>query len=89
VSQTRYQSAQAAEDRAAQAIGDAANAAGAAVRDATSHFRDTASDIGARVSRRADGAVSELADRVEEQPITALLIAGGVGLLAGMLLARR
>jgi ElaB/YqjD/DUF883 family membrane-anchored ribosome-binding protein len=89
MSQSRYQSAQAAEDRVTQTVSDAANAAGAAVRDATSHFRDTASDIGARVSRRADGAVNDLADRVEEQPITALLIAGGVGLLAGLLLGRR
>ena len=89
MSQTKYQQAQGFEDRAAQTVSDAANAAGAAVRDATSHFRDAASDIGARVSRRADGAVNELADRVEAQPITSLLIAGGVGLLAGLLLARR
>ena len=89
MSQSRFQSAQAAQDRATQTVSEAANAAGAAVRDATSQFRETASDIGARVSRRADGAVNELADRVEEQPITALLIAGGIGLLAGMLLARR
>jgi ElaB/YqjD/DUF883 family membrane-anchored ribosome-binding protein len=88
MSQARYQAAD-VEDRAAQTISDAASAAGAAVRDATSHFRETASDIGARVSRRADGAVNQLADRVEEQPISALLIAGGVGLLAGLLLARR
>ena len=89
MSQSKYQSAQAFEDRAAQTVSDAANAAGAAVRDATSHFRDAASDIGARVGRRAGGAANELADRVEEQPITSLLIAGGVGLLAGLLLARR
>jgi ElaB/YqjD/DUF883 family membrane-anchored ribosome-binding protein len=88
MSQARYQAGE-MQDRAAQTISDAASAAGAAVRDATSQFRETASDFGARVSRRADGAVNQLADRVEEQPISALLIAGGVGLLAGLLLARR
>ena len=89
MSQSRYQSTQAVEDRVAQTVSDAANAAGSAVRDATSNFREAASDIGARASRRAEGAVNELADRVESQPISALLIAGGIGLLAGLVLGRR
>ena len=77
------------EDRTSQTISDAANMAGAAVRDATRQFRSAASDIGSRVSSRAHDAVGELAHRVEQQPLSALLIAGGVGLLAGLLLARR
>ena len=89
MSQSTYRNAQNMQDHAAQTVSDAANAAGAAVRDATSQFRETASDIGARVSRRADSAASDLADRVEEAPLTALLIAGGVGLLAGLILGRR
>jgi ElaB/YqjD/DUF883 family membrane-anchored ribosome-binding protein len=89
MSQAKFQNAAAVEDRAAQTVSNAANAAGAAVRDATAQFRETASDIGARVSRRADDAVGELARRVEQQPISSILIAGGVGLLTGLLLARR
>jgi len=89
VSQTNYQYTTGAEDQAAQGINDAAHAAGAALRDATAQFREAASDIGARVGRRADDAVDHLADRVQEQPVTSLLIAGGIGLVAGLLLARR
>jgi ElaB/YqjD/DUF883 family membrane-anchored ribosome-binding protein len=89
MSQAKYHTASAVEDRAAQTVGEAANAAGAAVRDATSQIRDAANDLGARVRKSADGTVSDLAKRVEQQPLSAVLIAGGVGLIAGLLLARR
>jgi ElaB/YqjD/DUF883 family membrane-anchored ribosome-binding protein len=89
MSGTNFRTVAGETDRAGERINQAANAAGAAVRDAADSARDYAADMNRRVSKRADQAVHDLADRVEEQPITSLLIAGGVGLLAGLLLARR
>jgi ElaB/YqjD/DUF883 family membrane-anchored ribosome-binding protein len=89
MSGTNFRTVNGETDRAAQTINQAANAAGAAVRDAADSAREYAADVNRRVSKHADQAVHDLAHRVEEQPITSLLIAGGVGLLAGMLLARR
>lgn len=88
MSATKFQTA-GAEDRISQTVSDAASHAGAAVRDATSQVRDAASDFGARVRSRADDAVGDLAQRVEDQPISALLMAAGIGLIAGLLLGRR
>ena len=88
MSQAKYHAAS-VEDRAAQTVSEAANAAGAAVRDATSQIREAANDLGARVRKSADNTVTDLAKRVEQQPLSAVLVAGGVGLIAGMLLARR
>jgi ElaB/YqjD/DUF883 family membrane-anchored ribosome-binding protein len=89
MSQTKFQTAPTFEDRATQTVSDAANAAGAAVRGASNQIRDAAADLGARARSNADDAVSELAKRVEQQPLSAVLVAGGVGLLVGLLLARR
>ncbi len=88
MSQAKFQTAT-IEDRATQSVSEAANAAGAAVRGATNQIRDAAADVGARVRSSADDAVSDLAKRVEQQPLSAVLMAGGVGLIAGLLLARR
>ncbi|HTZ70495.1 MAG TPA: hypothetical protein VMB71_07595 [Acetobacteraceae bacterium] len=82
MSGTKFQTVGAETDRLGRAVNDAAASAGAALRD-------TAADLNQRVGRQADEAVQELSRRVEAQPITALLVAGGIGLLAGMLLARR
>ena len=76
-------------DRVGQTVSQAASAAGAALREAADTFRETAYDLNKRVSKQAGQAVDDLSDRVETAPITSLLIAGGVGLLAGLLLARR
>jgi ElaB/YqjD/DUF883 family membrane-anchored ribosome-binding protein len=89
MSGTNFRTVSSEADRAGQTVNQAATAAGAAVRDAAENARDYAADLNKRVSKQADQAVQDLAHRVEEQPITSLLIAGGVGLLAGMLLARR
>ncbi len=72
-------------DRAAQSINEAANAAGSAVRDATRTVSAAASEIG----DRATHATQDLSRRVEEQPLTSLLIAAGAGFLVGLVLGRR
>jgi ElaB/YqjD/DUF883 family membrane-anchored ribosome-binding protein len=89
MSQSKFQSASVMEDRAAQTISNAANAAGAAVRDATSQFADTASELGRNARSRADDAIDDIAERVVNQPISAVLIAAGVGFVAGLILSRR
>jgi ElaB/YqjD/DUF883 family membrane-anchored ribosome-binding protein len=89
MSGTNFRTVSSEADRAGQAVNQAATSAGAAVRDAAESARDYATDLNRRVSKQADQAVHDLAQRVEDQPITSLLIAGGVGLLAGLLLARR
>jgi ElaB/YqjD/DUF883 family membrane-anchored ribosome-binding protein len=89
MSQAKLHTATTFEDRAAQTVGEAANAAGAAVRDAGAHIRDAAADFGARVRKTADGTANDLAKRVEQQPLSSIVVAAGVGLVAGMLLARR
>jgi ElaB/YqjD/DUF883 family membrane-anchored ribosome-binding protein len=76
-------------DRVGQTVAQAATAAGAALREAADSFRETAYDLNRRVGKQADQAVHDLSDKVESAPITSLLIAGGLGLLAGLLLARR
>jgi ElaB/YqjD/DUF883 family membrane-anchored ribosome-binding protein len=74
-----------AADRAAQGISDAASAAGTAVRDATRKVGATAADLGDRASE----ASHDLSRRVEQQPLTSVLVAAGVGFVAGLLLSRR
>jgi ElaB/YqjD/DUF883 family membrane-anchored ribosome-binding protein len=82
MSGSKFQTVGAEADRVSQSVNQAATAAGAAMRDA-------AADLNQRVGRQADEAVQQLSRKVEDQPLTALVIAGGVGLLAGLLLARR
>lgn len=89
MSGTKFQNVSGDADRVTQSTHDAAQAAGSALRDATGVARDAAYRINETVSRQTDRAVEDLSRRVEEQPITALLVAGGIGLVAGMLLARR
>jgi ElaB/YqjD/DUF883 family membrane-anchored ribosome-binding protein len=89
MSQAKLQTGPTFEDRAAQTVGEAANAAGAAVRDARAQIRDVAADIGARVRKSADETANDLAKRVERQPLSSIVVAAGVGLVAGLLLARR
>ncbi len=72
-------------DRTTHRINDAANAASSAVRDASRKVSSTMGDI----SDRANAASSDLSHRVEQQPLTSVLIAAGAGLLVGILLARR
>ena len=89
MSHTTLKDVQNSVDRAEQVVRDTAQEAGAAMRVAGGHIRDQANDIGGRLSRQADGAAHDMAKRVEQQPLGAVLIAGGIGLLAGALLARR
>jgi ElaB/YqjD/DUF883 family membrane-anchored ribosome-binding protein len=89
MSQAKLHTATNFEDRAAQSVGDAANTAGAAMRNAGAQIRDTAADFGARVRKSADETTNDLVKRVEKQPLSSIMVAAGVGLVAGMLLARR
>jgi ElaB/YqjD/DUF883 family membrane-anchored ribosome-binding protein len=89
MSQAKLHTATNFEERATQTVGEAANAAGAAVRDAGAQIRDAAAGIGARVRKSADETANDLAKRVEQQPLSSIMVAAGVGLVAGLLLARR
>ncbi len=89
MSQSTSKDMQNSLDRAEQVVRDTAHEAGAALRSAGGHMRDQATDIGGKLSRQADVAAHDMAKRVEQQPMGAMLIAGGIGLLAGALLARR
>jgi len=72
-------------DRAAQKIGSAANTAGAAVRDASQRVSSTVHDV----SDRATAATKDLSRRVEEQPLTSVLVAAAAGFVIGLLFSRR
>ncbi len=89
MSQAKFQSAPVMDDRTAQTISNAANEAGAAVRDAASQFADSATQIGRKARSRADDAMDDLAERVVHQPPAAVLVAAGVCFLAGLIFGRR
>ncbi len=72
-------------DRASKAINDSAHAAGAAVRDASRKVTAAVNDIG----DRASDATQQLTRRVEQQPLSSVAIAVGVGFFLGLILGRR
>jgi uncharacterized membrane protein/ElaB/YqjD/DUF883 family membrane-anchored ribosome-binding protein len=53
-----------------------------------SQLNQRASDLYESVSDRAESSVKAISRHVEEQPITSLLVAFGVGMIAGHLLSR-
>jgi len=67
------------------AFGDAARATADVIRDAGRRASSAISDLGDGVPETREAVTK----RVQEQPITALLIAAGIGILAGMLLFRK
>lgn len=79
------------------AVGEAASAAAsdvvergrAAASEAVERGRAAASDMVDRGRETVDRAREKLSDRVRDRPLTSVLVAGGIGLLLGMLIARR
>jgi ElaB/YqjD/DUF883 family membrane-anchored ribosome-binding protein len=89
MSQAKLHTATNFEDRASQSFGDAAHAAGAAMRNAGAQIRDSAADFGARVRKSADETATDLSKRVEKQPLSSVMATAGIGFIAGVLLTRR
>ena len=70
-------------------VDGAVSDAGASLRDTTRKAADMAGILGQRALARGTDYGKSVAKQVEDQPMATMLIAGGIGLLAGLLLARR
>lgn len=81
------QATDAAQKLGAQAT-DAAQRIGSEATDAAQKLGGQAKDMGSQVYRQAVDAGRYAGQQIEEQPLTAMLVAGGVGLLIGFLLGR-
>ena len=66
-------------------MGGRANAAGAAVKDAAGDARDQLSQAVAHAHDSVLGAAADLERRIERDPLTAVLIAAGIGMAIGMM----
>jgi ElaB/YqjD/DUF883 family membrane-anchored ribosome-binding protein len=62
-----------------------ADAAGAAVRGAVGDARDQLSQAASNAQDSAYGAAADLERRIEKNPLTAVLIAAGIGMALGMM----
>jgi ElaB/YqjD/DUF883 family membrane-anchored ribosome-binding protein len=62
-----------------------ANSAGAAVRGVVGDARDQLSQAANQAQDSALGAAADLERRIERNPLTAVLIAAGIGLALGMM----
>jgi ElaB/YqjD/DUF883 family membrane-anchored ribosome-binding protein len=62
-----------------------ADSAGAAVKGAVGDAREQLSQAATQAQDRALGAAADLERRIERSPLTAVLIAAGVGMALGML----
>jgi ElaB/YqjD/DUF883 family membrane-anchored ribosome-binding protein len=62
-----------------------ADAAGAAVRGAVGDARDQLSQAASNAQDSAFGAAADLERRIERNPLTAVLIAAGIGMALGMM----
>lgn len=62
-----------------------AGSAGAAMRGAVGDARDQLSQAAAEAQDRALGAAADLERRIEKNPLTAVLIAAGIGMALGMM----
>jgi ElaB/YqjD/DUF883 family membrane-anchored ribosome-binding protein len=62
-----------------------ADAAGAAVRGAMGDARDQLSQAASNAQDSAFGAAADLERRIEKNPLTAVLIAAGIGMALGMM----
>ncbi|SMX42617.1 DUF883 family protein [Maliponia aquimaris] len=65
------------------------DAAAQKVREKVTHLRDQTEAAGNQAQERLEALTARAQAEVREQPGTALLIASGVGFLAGLLLSRR
>lgn len=72
-------------DTMAAFVRDQADTAGAAMRGAVGDARDQLSQAAAQAQDRALGAAADLERRIEKNPLTAVLIAAGIGLALGMM----
>ena len=72
-------------DEAKTAVGDA----GAFIEDAARQAGSQATEIGEQAYAKGERVADSVARWVEEQPLTALLVAGAIGVAIGYLLARR
>jgi ElaB/YqjD/DUF883 family membrane-anchored ribosome-binding protein len=61
------------------------DAAGAAVKDAVGEAREHLSQAASQAQDSALGAFADLERRIEKNPLTAVLIAAGVGMVFGMM----
>ena len=61
----------------------------AAVRDAAGRVSEAAADLGDKVYQRGRQAGEQVTKHVEAQPLSSVLVAGAVGFVVGMLMARR
>ncbi len=66
-----------------------ANATGAAVKGALGDARDQLSQAASHAQDGALGAAADLERRIERDPLTAVLIAAGVGMAIGMMTKSR
>ena len=71
-----------------EAVKETAEGVGATVRDAAQKLGSQAAEMGGEVYRQAADAGRYAGRQVEEQPFTALMAAGVVGILVGFLLGR-
>jgi ElaB/YqjD/DUF883 family membrane-anchored ribosome-binding protein len=72
-------------DTIARLVGLQTDSASAAVRGAVGDARDQLSQAASQAQDRALGAAADLEKRIERSPLTAVLIAAGVGMALGML----
>lgn len=69
--------------------GRAERVIGATIGDNATEFSGRARELGGKVQQRSGEAADAVREAVGGQPLTALFAAGAVGLLMGMVLARR
>jgi len=73
----------------AELMSGRANAAGAAVKGAAGDARDQLSQSASHARDGALGAAADLERRIERDPLTAVLIAAGIGMAIGMMTKSR
>jgi ElaB/YqjD/DUF883 family membrane-anchored ribosome-binding protein len=66
-----------------------ANAAGAAVKGSVDNARDQISQATSHAQDAVFGAAADLERRIERDPLTAVLIAAGIGMAVGMMTKSR
>ncbi|HEX5011093.1 MAG TPA: DUF883 C-terminal domain-containing protein [Planctomycetota bacterium] len=86
---TLQESLSAVSEAAKAAASDVVERGRAVASDMVDRGRAAASDMVDRGRESVDRAREGLSDRVRDRPLTSVLVAGGIGLLVGMLIARR
>ncbi len=72
-------------DTMAGLVRSQANTAGAAMRGAMGDARDQLSQAASQAQDSAMGVAADLERRIEKSPLTAVLIAAGIGMALGMM----